>query len=69
MDLYSTLTRTVEPLATLHLDRVSLFVCGPTVYDYSHLGHARTYVAFDVLVKYPQIYRKGGLLSPEYHGR
>jgi cysteinyl-tRNA synthetase len=52
MDLYSTLTRTVEPLVTLHPDRVCLFVCGPTVYDYSHLGHARTYVAFDVLVKY-----------------
>ena len=52
MDLYSTLTRTVEPLLTFHPDRVSLFVCGPTVYDYSHLGHARTYVAFDVLVKY-----------------
>jgi cysteinyl-tRNA synthetase len=52
MELYSTLTRTVEPLLTLHPDRVSLFVCGPTVYDYSHLGHARTYVAFDVLVKY-----------------
>ena len=52
MDLYSTLTRTVEPLVTLHPDRVYLFVCGPTVYDYSHLGHARTYVSFDVLVKY-----------------
>jgi cysteinyl-tRNA synthetase len=52
MDLYSTLTRTVEPLVTLHPDRVYIFVCGPTVYDYSHLGHARTYVAFDVLVKY-----------------
>jgi cysteinyl-tRNA synthetase len=52
MDLYSTLTRTVEPLVTLHPDRVYLFVCGPTVYDYSHLGHARTYVVFDVLAKY-----------------
>jgi cysteinyl-tRNA synthetase len=52
MDLYSTLTRTVAPLVTLHPDRVYLFVCGPTVYDYSHLGHARTYVAFDVLVKF-----------------
>ena len=52
MDLYSTLRRTVKPLLTLHPDRVYLFVCGPTVYDYSHLGHARTYVAFDVLVKY-----------------
>ena len=52
MELYSTLSRTVAPLVTLHPDRVSLFVCGPTVYDYSHLGHARTYVAFDVLAKY-----------------
>jgi cysteinyl-tRNA synthetase len=52
MKLYSTLSRTVEPLVTLHPDRVALFVCGPTVYDYSHLGHARTYVVFDVLAKY-----------------
>jgi cysteinyl-tRNA synthetase len=52
MELYSTLSRTVEPFVTLHPDRVYLFVCGPTVYDYSHLGHARTYVVFDVLVKY-----------------
>lgn len=52
MDLYSTLTRTVEPLTTLNPDRVYMFVCGPTVYDYSHLGHARTYVVFDVLAKY-----------------
>ncbi|AGB03464.1 cysteine--tRNA ligase [Methanoregula formicica] len=52
MELYSTLSGTVEPLETLHPDRVYLFVCGPTVYDYSHLGHARTYVAFDVLTKY-----------------
>jgi cysteinyl-tRNA synthetase len=52
MELYSTLSGTTEPLVTIHPDRVSLFVCGPTVYDYSHLGHARTYVVFDVLVKY-----------------
>ena len=52
MDLYSTLTRKVEPLVTRHPDRVYLFVCGPTVYDYSHIGHARTYVVFDVLAKY-----------------
>jgi len=31
---------------------VQLFVCGPTVYDYSHIGHARTYVAFDVIARY-----------------
>jgi len=52
MDLYSTLTRTIEPLVTLHPDRVYMFVCGPTVYDYSHIGHARTYTVFDVLTRY-----------------
>ncbi|WP_440950988.1 cysteine--tRNA ligase [Methanosphaerula subterraneus] len=52
LELYSTLSRTIEPLVTRNPDRVSLFVCGPTVYDYSHLGHARTYVVFDVLAKY-----------------
>lgn len=52
MDLYSTLSRTVEPLVTRNPGRVTLFVCGPTVYDYSHLGHARTYIVFDVLAKY-----------------
>lgn len=52
MQLYSTLSRSVHPLQTLFPDRVSLFVCGPTVYDYPHLGHARTYVVFDVLAKY-----------------
>lgn len=32
--------------------RVNMFVCGPTVYDYSHIGHARTYLAFDVIARY-----------------
>lgn len=52
MNLYSTLSRTIEPLVTLYPDRIFMFVCGPTVYDYSHLGHARTYVVFDTLAKY-----------------
>ncbi len=32
--------------------RVNIFVCGPTVYDYSHIGHARTYIVFDAIAKY-----------------
>ena len=32
--------------------KVDMFVCGPTVYDYSHIGHARTYISFDVIVRY-----------------
>ena len=39
--LYNTLTRRVEPLVTRDPDHVRLYVCGVTVYDYSHVGHAR----------------------------
>ena len=52
MQLYSTLSRSIEPLKTRYPGRAALFVCGPTVYDYSHIGHARTYVVFDVFAKY-----------------
>lgn len=41
-----------ELLQPIHNNRINLFVCGPTVYDDSHIGHARTYVAFDVVARY-----------------
>ncbi len=50
--LYNYLTRTVEPFKPLQEHRVHMYVCGPTVYDHSHLGHAKTYVPFDVMVRY-----------------
>jgi cysteinyl-tRNA synthetase len=50
--LYNTLTRRKEPFAPLAPGRAAIYVCGPTVYDYCHVGHARCYVAFDVLVRY-----------------
>jgi cysteinyl-tRNA synthetase len=52
MELYSTLSRKIEPFTTRSPGRATLFVCGPTVYDFSHIGHARTYAVFDVLAKY-----------------
>lgn len=52
MKLFNTLTRSVEDFVPLNLGRVNFFVCGPTVYDYSHLGHAQTYTFFDFIVKY-----------------
>jgi len=50
--LYNTLSRSKENLNTLKKNRVKLFVCGPTVYDNSHIGHARTYISFDVIARY-----------------
>ncbi len=52
LKLYNTLTRKKEEFKPLKNKKVNLFVCGPTVYDYSHIGHARTYVVFDAFVKY-----------------
>ena len=50
--IYNTRTRTVEEFKPINGNRVCMFVCGPTVYDHSHIGHARTYLAYDIIAKY-----------------
>ena len=50
--VYNTLTRQKEEFKPLRDGEVRMYVCGPTVYDYTHLGHARTYIAFDVIRRY-----------------
>ncbi|MDR5865896.1 cysteine--tRNA ligase [Halomonas koreensis] len=52
MQIYNTLTRRKEPLAPIEPGKVRMYVCGMTVYDYCHLGHARVMVAFDVITRY-----------------
>ena len=49
---YNTLTRKLEVFKTLKEKEAKFFVCGVTPYDYSHLGHAKTYTQFDIIVKY-----------------
>ncbi len=49
--LYDTLSATKKPLALLEPGRCKLYVCGPTVYDMSHIGHARAAVIPDILVR------------------
>jgi cysteinyl-tRNA synthetase len=58
--IYNTLSREKEPFAPLDAGHVRLYVCGPTVYDYVHIGNARPVVAFDVLYRllkrrYPRV--------------
>jgi cysteinyl-tRNA synthetase len=48
---HNTLSRKKEAFVPLHADRVGLYVCGPTVYDYAHIGNARPVVVFDVLYR------------------
>ena len=50
--LYNSLTRAKELFVPLHEGRVGIYVCGPTVYNDAHLGHGKTYVNFDVVVRY-----------------
>ena len=52
LKIYNTKSRTIEDFNPLHGNRVHMFVCGPTVYDHSHIGHARTYLAYDIIARY-----------------
>ncbi len=52
MQIYNTLTRRKETFTPIEPGRVRMYVCGMTVYDYCHLGHARVMVAFDVITRY-----------------
>ena len=50
--IHNTLTRALEPFVPLDPDHVRMYVCGMTVYDLCHLGHARSMVAFDVVQRW-----------------
>jgi len=52
LKLYNTLSRKKQVFRPRKKKKINIFVCGPTVYDFSHIGHARTYIAFDTIVKY-----------------
>ncbi len=52
LTIYNVLSREKVPFKPITEGQVMIYVCGPTVYDYSHLGHAKTYVSFDVIVKW-----------------
>jgi cysteinyl-tRNA synthetase len=51
MKLYNTLTKKVEEVVPLETGKIKFFVCGPTVYDFVHVGNAKTYVQFDILAR------------------
>lgn len=52
LHIYNTLTRKKELFVPLSANKVGLYVCGITVYDVCHMGHARTYLSFDIIVRY-----------------
>ena len=58
MLIYNTASRSKEVLTPVRPGKIHLYVCGVTVYDYCHIGHARSALVFDVLVRH---LRKAGL--------
>lgn len=61
LQLYNTMTKQKEVFRSGVPGEVSMYVCGVTPYDYSHIGHARAYVCFDV------VYRSGASLRVRPH--
>jgi len=52
INIFNTFTGRKEPFKTIHDNSVGLYVCGVTVYDHCHIGHARSAIVFDVIVRY-----------------
>jgi len=50
--VHNVLTRKKEEFTPLFDEKVNIYVCGPTVYDFTHIGHAKTYISFDVIVRF-----------------
>uniref|UniRef100_A0A8C9YZ90 cysteine--tRNA ligase n=1 Tax=Sander lucioperca TaxID=283035 RepID=A0A8C9YZ90_SANLU len=60
--LYNSLTRAKEPFVPQRGNKVTWYCCGPTVYDASHMGHARSYISFDILRRILKDYFKYDVL-------
>ena len=52
MKLHNSYSNQIEEFKPIEENKVKMYVCGPTVYDYAHLGHARCYITWDVLYRY-----------------
>ncbi|KES12836.1 Cysteinyl-tRNA synthetase, partial [Snodgrassella alvi SCGC AB-598-P14] len=52
LSLYNTLTRSKQEFTPINPHQVRMYVCGMTVYDYCHLGHARVMIVFDLVARW-----------------
>jgi cysteinyl-tRNA synthetase len=52
LTVYNFLTRRKEEFKSIHEGHVGIYVCGPTIYDHAHIGHAKVYISFDTIVRY-----------------
>jgi len=52
LKIYDTLTQSKREFKPIEAGKIRMYVCGTTIYDYCHIGHGRTYISFDVIVRY-----------------
>ena len=57
MNIFNSMSRRKEEFVPVHEGKVGIYACGPTVYDYFHIGNARPFITFDVLRR--QLEREG----------
>ena len=67
LKLYNTLTKKKEEFKPIHKGKVSIYTCGPTVYDFAHIGNLRAYTAADILRRYLGISRLRSAADQKYH--
>lgn len=67
MKLYNTMTRQKEEFKPITPGEVKMYSCGPTVYNYFHLGNARPFIVFDCLLLLPRIYGLQGEICSEFY--
>lgn len=67
MKLFNTMTRQKEEFVPLTPGEVKMYCCGPTVYNYIHVGNARPMILFDVLRALPGVPGQQGDLCAEFH--
>lgn len=67
LQIYNTLSRKKELFTPIVPGKAGLYVCGITIYDYCHVGHARTYVAFDVINRYLRFFGLRCDLCAQYY--
>ena len=65
MKLYNTLTKQKEEFVPVHEGKVGMYVCGPTVYNYIHIGNARPMIVFDTVRRYFEYYYSHLLIVSE----
>ena len=67
LQLFNTLTRKVEPFTPITPGRVSMYTCGPTVWNYAHIGNFRTFLFEDLLRRWLEVDRLGGSDLEVFH--